>query len=210
MQGKAYEIIKTLQQILGEHPNCELVYKNDFELLTAIILSAQCTDKRVNATTPLLFAKFPTVADMSNAKVTDIEDIIKPCGFYHSKAKHLRDTAKKIMNDFHGAVPKTIPELMKLSGVGEKTASVFVAEFYNTPAIGVDTHIMRVSRRLGLSNSKTPPQISRDLQRQLPPTQWRDFHILLVLFGRYNCTARKPKCENCPLSSQCLFVRPIR
>jgi endonuclease-3 len=207
MQEKAAEIVKTLRQIFGDHPQCELKYCTDWELLTAIILSAQCTDKRVNATTPTLFATFPTVKDMAVADIADIENIIKPCGFFRTKAKHLKETAAVIVRDFGGVVPKTVAELKALAGVGEKTASVFVSEFYNTPAIGVDTHIMRSSHRLGLSSAKTPSQTSADLQKLLPPADWRDFHILLVLFGRYICTAKKPKCAECPLGSRCPFTK---
>jgi endonuclease-3 len=209
MQGNAVKIINILRQSFGEHPRCELHYGSDWELLTAIILSAQCTDRRVNAVTPKLFLRFKTVKEMADADITEIENIIKPCGFYRSKANHIKQTAVRIMECFGGTVPKTITELMTLSGVGEKTASVFVAEFYNIPAIGVDTHIKRVSKRLDLSNSKTPPQISRDLQKQLPSEEWRDFHTLLVLFGRYVCTARKPKCEECPLCKLCSNSRII-
>jgi endonuclease-3 len=209
MQGNADKIINILRRRFGEHPRCELQYNSDWELLTAIILSAQCTDRRVNAVTPKLFAKFKTVGEMANADITEIENIIRSCGFYRAKANHIKQTAVKIVEYFGGAVPKTIAELMTLSGVGEKTASVFAAEFYNTPAIGVDTHIKRVSKRLDLSNSKTPPQISRDLQKQLPTQEWRDFHTLLVLFGRYVCTARNPKCAECPLAELCPNKRII-
>jgi endonuclease-3 len=210
MQEKAAKIVEKLRQVFGDHPQCELRYKTDWELLTAIILSAQCTDKRVNAATPALFAAFPTVKDMASADITDIENIIKPCGFYHAKSKHLKEAAVAVTNDFGGIVPKTIAQLVALSGVGEKTASVFVSEFYNIPAIGVDTHITRVSRRLGLSEAKNPPQISADLQKLLPPSEWRDFHILLVLFGRYICTAKKPQCAQCPLPNQCPFFQSHR
>ncbi|MDR1917779.1 MAG: endonuclease III [Christensenellaceae bacterium] len=210
MQEKVVEITDKLRQVFGDHPQCELRYGNDWELLVAIILSAQCTDKRVNATTLILFAKFPMVGDIVAADITEIENIIKPCGFYHTKAKHLKETATVIMEDFSGSVPKTIAELTKLSGVGEKTASVFVSEFHNTPAIGVDTHIMRVSHRLKLSMAKTPSQTSADLQKLLPPTEWRDFHILMVLFGRYICTAKRPKCTKCPIANQCPVANHAR
>lgn len=203
MQEKAAEIIDILRQRFGEHPQCELRYKNAWELLVAIILSAQCTDRRVNVTTPTLFSAFPTVGDIAAAPLAEIENIIKPCGFYRSKAKNIKQTAVKIVNEHSGVVPNDISKLLTLPGVGEKTASVFVSEFYNTPAIGVDTHILRVSHRLGLSGAKTPSQISRDLQSKLPQDTWRDSHILLVLFGRYICTARKPKCDGCPLRKCC-------
>jgi len=205
MQGKVTRIIDILRQMFGEHPPCELRYENDWQLLVAIILSAQCTDKRVNMVTPKLFSKFPTIKSLADANITEIETIIKSCGFYHAKAKHLQDTARAIMVNHGGIVPKTITELTKLSGVGEKTAKVFVSEFYNIPAIGVDTHIMRLAHRLGLSTAKSPAQISRDLQKQLPEADWRDFHILMVLFGRYHCTARSPKCNKCKLQNICKY-----
>jgi endonuclease-3 len=201
-QQKAAKILQDLRAKFGEHPKCELLYNSAWSLLTAIILSAQCTDKRVNLTTPILFKRFPDIKSIadSNVAVKEIEDIIKPCGFYKEKAKHIKNTAVKIMNEFNGEVPKTIAELMTLPGVGEKTASVFVAEFYNIPAIAVDTHVTRVSFRLGLSKENKPGKIARDLEKLFERGDWRDVHLLLVLFGRYICTAKKPKCSECPFN----------
>jgi endonuclease-3 len=197
------EILRKLREVFGQSPKCELVYNDAFELLAAVILSAQCTDRRVNAVTPNLFSRYKTVQDVATAETADIEEIIRSCGCYKVKARHIKATAEAVVRDFGGTVPKTVRELMTLPGVGEKTASVLVAEFYGVPAIAVDTHVTRVAHRLGLSAEKTPSKIARDLEKSARKKDWRDFHLLLVLFGRYICTARNPKCASCPLYSVC-------
>jgi endonuclease-3 len=206
MQEKAAKILRNLKLRFGEHPRCELLYTDPWSLLVAIILSAQCTDKRGNMTTPVLLGRFPDIESIAGADITEIEEIIKPCGFYKMKANHIKETAARIIRDFGGEIPRGIAELMTLPGVGEKTASVFAAEFYNIPAIAVDTHVTRVSHRLGLSAQSIPGKIARDLEKLFDKPDWRDTHLLLVLFGRYICEARKPKCGDCPLKDICEVI----
>jgi endonuclease-3 len=194
------EILPKLRAIFGEHPKCELNYNSAFELLAAVILSAQCTDKRVNAVTEVLFTYLNNTEKPIPEK---IEEIIRPCGLSRYKARYIHNLIGK-------QIPDTIAELMKLPGVGEKTASVFIAEFHGVPAIAVDTHVTRVSQRLGLSYQNSPSKIARDLEKITDKKDWRDFHILLVLFGRYICTAKKPQCDKCPFTSRCYIYLSIR
>lgn len=202
-QQKIRIILTELRKMFGQHPKCELNYDSAWQLLVAIILSAQCTDKRVNAVTPVLFSKFPTVADIAAANLGELKNIIHSCGCFNTKAQNIQKTAEKIMANYNGAVPRQKSDLLNLFGVGEKTASVFLAEYYNQPELAVDTHVSRVSRRLGLTEQTDPAKIAADLKNLVPKNDWHDFHLLLVLFGRYHCTARSPKCADCPLSSLC-------
>ena len=181
----------------------ELHYSDPFQLLVATILSAQCTDKRVNLTTPPLFACFPDAHSMANAPVEEIYNLIKSVSYPRNKAKHLVGMAQKLTQDFLGVVPDDPEALQTLPGVGRKTANVVASVIYKKAVIAVDTHVFRVSHRLGLSKGKTPLQVERDLN-QIIPSEWLSVaHHWLILHGRYVCTARKPKCGQCGLDTWC-------
>lgn len=199
-------VIKNLKELIT-NPKSELNYKNPFELLIAVVLSAQCTDKRVNEVTKELFEKFGTCEKLGYANRDEIERIIKPCGFYKNKAKHIIEASKRIYEDFGGEVPKDMESLASLSGVGRKTASVILAVAFEIPAMPVDTHVFRVSRRLGLSKGKDVLEVEKDLKKIIPKEDWIDMHHYLLLFGRYYCKALKPSCENCRFKEICLEKR---
>lgn len=186
-------------------PRCELNYKNMFELLIAVMLSAQCTDKRVNNVTPCLFEKYPTAEDLANADIEDVKNIIKSCGMFNTKAKNIISCSKKLVSDYNGVVPSTIEELSGLDGVGRKTASVVLCEGFKIPAMPVDTHIFRISRRLGISQSNNVTGVENDLKKSFDKSEWADLHLRLVLFGRYYCKAVKPMCEDCLLKDICKY-----
>ncbi len=181
----------------------ELHYANPFQLLVAVILSAQCTDKRVNIVTPLLFQAFPTPEALAAASFDDVFPYVKSVSYPNSKATHLIEMARKLLADFGGSVPSDIDALMSLPGVGRKTANVIASIVYDKPVIAVDTHVFRVAHRLGLSDGKTPYEVEQDLERYIPLEKRATAHHWLILHGRYICTARKPKCEGCPLASWC-------
>jgi len=181
----------------------ELHYGAPFQLLVATILSAQCTDKRVNMTTPALFARFPDADAMSKASIEDIYELIQSVSYPRNKAKHLAGMAQKLIQNFGGQVPEDPDELQTLPGVGRKTANVVASVIFKKAVIAVDTHVFRVSHRLGLSQGKTPVQVERDLNRIIPPEWLSVAHHWLILHGRYVCTARKPKCEQCGLATWC-------
>ena len=197
------EIINSIRTIIP-NPKCELNYRNIFELLCAVMISSQTTDKRVNLVTPKLFEKYPTPIDMSKADFIDIYNIIRPIGFANNKAKNLINMSKKLVDNYNGIVPNTLEELQKLDGVGRKTASVILAEGFKIPAMPVDTHLERMSKRLGYSK-KTDSliKIEENYRKYIPKDEWIDAHHLLLLFGRYYCTAINPKCENCILKKYC-------
>ncbi len=182
-------------------PETELRYRTPFELLVAVILSAQCTDARVNLVTPELFAAYPTVAAMAEAEAGDILPYIRSVSYPNNKATALAATARSLVEDFGGEVPQTHAELMTLRGVGRKTANVVVAVAFDEPAIAVDTHVFRVANRIGLvDDAPTPRAVEDGLSRVVPQEAWGEAHHLLILHGRYTCTARRPKCEVCPLT----------
>jgi endonuclease-3 len=174
----------------------ELVYHNDYELLVDIILSAQCTDKRVNIITPALFKKYPTIKDLANANLDDVKELIKSCSFFNNKAKNIVEMAKKVMNEYNGKIPRDHKELIKLPGVGNKTANVFLIELENENRMAVDTHVFRVVHRLGITDAKTVKETEKDLVEAFK-TDLNELHQAFVLFGRYICTAKNPKCEKC-------------
>lgn len=186
---------------------CELHFKNNYQLIVAVILSAQCTDKRVNQVTPELFKKYPTVQSLAQADKTELEQIILPCGFYHNKAKNLIDMAKGVVNMYNGEIPNTKQHLVKLAGVGEKTANVVLATAFKVPAIAVDTHVFRVSNRMGLANATTVEKTQKQLEKVIPVDYWINLHYALVLHGRYVCKAIKPKCEECKFSQYCKYYK---
>ena len=186
----------------------ELIYDNPYQLLVAVVLSAQCTDKRVNMITPHIFQKYPTVEDLSKATEMEIFELIKSCSYPNNKTKHLAGLSKKIVSDFNGKVPQTLDDLIQLPGVGRKTANVILSVIYNQPAMAVDTHVFRVSNRLGIvKNSKNPYETELQLMKHFPAEIVPVAHHWLILHGRYICTARNPKCENCGLTSVCDFFK---
>jgi len=181
----------------------ELHFGSDYELLVSVILSAQCTDKRVNLVTPSLFAAYPTVKALSKATAEDIYPFIKSVSYPNNKAKNLAAMARKVMDDFGGKIPSDVDNLMKLPGAGRKTANVVASILYNEPVVAVDTHVFRVSRRLGLSRGTTPRAVELDLERHIPQDIRPVAHHWLLLHGRYTCTSQKPKCSECPLAAFC-------
>lgn len=195
---------------LQHAPNAEteLVYDAPFQLLVAVILSAQCTDKRVNLTTPFIFNKFPDALSMCKAEFEDLFPLIKSISYPNNKTKHLIGMAKMVMDKFNGEVPMTVDELIQLPGVGRKTANVITSVVDNQPNMAVDTHVFRVSARLGLTtNAKTPLAAEKQLIKNIPESYVHIAHHWLILHGRYICTARNPSCSECGLKSICKFVK---
>lgn len=183
----------------------ELSYRNPFELLVAVVLSAQCTDKRVNLTTPALFEKYPTAEAMAAATPEEIFPLIKSISYPNNKAAHLAGLAKRLVSEFHGEVPSGIDDLMTLPGVGRKTANVIASIVYDKPVIAVDTHVFRVAHRLGLSKGKTPLAVETDLEKGIPVELRAKSHHWLILHGRYTCMSLKPKCSICGLRDMCTY-----
>jgi len=181
----------------------ELNYKNDYELLIAIILSAQCTDKRVNIITPELFKKYPDIESLAKADIEDVKEIIKSCSFFNNKAKNIIEMAKKVKNEHNGKIPREHKELIKLPGVGNKTANVFLIELEGANRMAVDTHVFRVSHRLGITDAKSVEETEKDLVNAFK-TDLNELHQGFVLFGRYICTAKNPKCEKCFVPDFCV------
>lgn len=185
---------------------CSLDFTTPFEMLVAVILSAQCTDERVNKTTPSIFAKYSIPEDFAKIPIEKLEELIHPCGFYKNKAKNIKLTAQKIINEFGGNVPQTMEELLSLPGVGRKTANVVMLEAFNKPqGIAVDTHAKRLSNRIGFSKEETPEKIEKDLLKLFPYEYLKDVNHILIYHGRAICTARSPKCETCPINKYCVY-----
>lgn len=189
----------------NEYPDaiCSLTAENSFELLVATRLSAQCTDARVNLVTPELFAKYRTLDDYVNADVKDIEEIIHSCGFYHGKARDIIEMARGVRDRFGGVVPDNIEDLTSLQGVGRKTANLIVGDVYGKPAVVADTHLIRLTNRMGLVDTKDPKKVEMELRKILPPEESNDFCHRCVLHGRAVCTARKAYCEKCAANEYC-------
>ena len=186
----------------------ELHYENPYQLLVAVILSAQCTDKRVNIVTPEVFKKFPTAETLAKAEFEDIEPLIRSISFANNKSRHLLGMAKMLVNDYGGEVPDTVEELVKLPGVGRKTANVITSVIYEQPNMAVDTHVFRVSARIGLTtNAKNVLQAEKQLIANIPEALVHIAHHWLILHGRYICVARRPKCERCGLTSVCKYYQ---
>lgn len=199
----AARIVKALA-LAWPTATCALTHRNAYELLTATILSAQCTDERVNAVTPKLFAKYPTPRELADSKQEDVEKIIHSLGFFRAKAENLRGMAKRLADDFNGDLPRTLEELTSLPGVGRKTANVVLGTWYGIPTgVVVDTHVKRITRLLGLTTSANPEIIERDLQAVLPKKEWINFSHRLIIHGRNICVARRPQCTECPLLNLC-------
>lgn len=200
------EIVRLLEE---EYPeaDCTLDYKKDYELLFSVRLAAQCTDARVNMITPALFERFPALEAFAEAEVEEVEKYVHSCGFYRAKAKDIVASARMLLENYNGRVPDTMEELLKLPGVGRKTANLILGDIYKVPgSTVVDTHCIRISNRLGLvDNLKEPEKIERELRRILPPEKSSDFCHRIVLHGRAVCDARKPLCENCCLKGVCQY-----
>lgn len=205
---KKQRALNAIEVLKKEYPEaiCSLNASNPFELLVAVRLSAQCTDARVNLVTPALFEKYKTLDDYCNADVKDIEKIIHSCGFYKSKAESIIDMAKGVRDRFGGVVPDNIEDLITLNGVGRKTANLIVGDIYGKESIVVDTHMIRISNRIGLVADKDPKKIEFALKKIVPADEGADFCHRIVLFGRDICSARKPKCDECPMEFNCKKV----
>ncbi|MGD8991089.1 MAG: endonuclease III [Desulfobacterales bacterium] len=202
LKTRADKIRKVLRDIFPE-VKTQLYHQNAFQLLVATILSAQCTDKQVNQVTPVLFKQLNTPDDFAAVPLKTIEKLIRPTGFFHNKAKNIKNCARAILEQHAGQVPRNLEELVKLPGVGRKTANVVLGAAYGIPGVVVDTHVGRISNRLGLSAHKDPVKIEFDLMDIIPRRDWNDFCLRLIFFGRSICTARKPQCPQCPLKKIC-------
>lgn len=201
--------LAAVQALKKEYPGavCSLEAEDPLQLLVATILSAQCTDARVNLVTPALFAKYPAAADFAEAELLDVEAMIHSCGFYHAKALHITEMAKMLVAEFGSRVPDTMEELTRLPGVGRKTANLILGDIYGKPAVVVDTHLIRISNLLGLVNTKDPYKIEMRLKELLPPEESSDFCHRIVLHGRAVCVARRPDCAACCMKSFCPGAR---
>ena len=199
---RATDVLKLLKR---EYPVaiCELTHESAFQLLAATILSAQCTDVRVNMVTPALFGAYPTPEKLSLADVSHVEQLVRSTGFYQTKAKNLVAMSSQVMTRFGGEVPREIEDLITLPGVGRKTANVLRSVVFNLPGLPVDTHVGRLSRRLGLTKLEDPVKVEYELNAMLPPQEWGQFSLRLILHGRRVCDAKKPKCEDCLLEKLC-------
>ena len=184
--------------------HCELDYGSDWQLLVAVILSAQCTDKRVNQVTPKLFERASSPQDFVDIPLEELEKLIYSCGFYHNKAKNIKLAARDVVEKFGGAVPGTIDELVTLAGVGRKTANVVFAVGFKGQAMPVDTHVFRLAHRLGLSDGKTPEAVEKDLRAVIPEKYYTRAHHLLIFHGRYTCKSRRPECDKCMVKEYCV------
>ena len=205
------ERLRKVLVIIGEmYPDahCELDYQTPFQLLVAVILSAQTTDKSVNKVTPQLWQHYPTIADLAAANVVDVENDLRTIGLYKNKARNIVKTARAVLQDFDGVVPKTHKELESLPGVGRKTANVVLAEIYKVPSIAVDTHVSRVAKRLNIAaQDASVTEIEHDLMKKIPKRDWIVTHHRLIFFGRYFCLAKNPKCAICPVQSYCKYYK---
>ena len=201
-------VLSTLEAQMGK-VGSELNFGSPFQLLVAVMLSAQCTDKRVNAVTPALFGKYPDAASLAKAGFEDVYELVKSVSYPNSKSRHIIAMAAMLVSDFNSEVPSDPDELVKLPGVGRKTANVVAAIIYGKPVIAVDTHVFRVSRRIGLSRGTTVEAVCRDLTGHIPAEKRADAHHWLLLHGRYICTARHPKCAECPITAFCASYNQV-
>lgn len=203
MKNKSLEIEKYLDYLFPD-PKCELNYTNDYELLIAIVLSAQTTDKRVNSVTSVLFDKYPSLEALSKASLADLETILRPLGSFRKKALYVHNIANILHNEYNDIVPHDRDKLESLPGVGRKTVNVFFGEYLGKPAIAVDTHVNRVAKRLGIAKEKDNVlQVEEKLKKCFPKDSWAKIHLQLVLFGRYHCKAKNPNCKECQIINLC-------
>lgn len=203
---KKNDAINLILALKKEYPDakCSLNFSNPFELLIAVMLSAQCTDERVNKTTPAIFEKYKTPTDFANINLSELENLIHPCGFYKTKAKNIKATANILVAKYNSSIPDTIEDLINLPGVGRKTANVIMLEAFNNPqGIAVDTHVKRISNKIGLSKKQDPLKIELDLLKIFPKEYYKDVNHILIYHGRNTCTARNPKCQNCIIKHFC-------
>lgn len=202
-EKRTKEILAILDEQYGREYVCYLNYETPWQLLIATMLSAQCTDARVNLVTADLFQKYDTLEKFASADLKELEQDIKPTGFYHNKAKNIIACTKDLLYKFGGEVPRSLEDLTSLAGVGRKTANVIRGNIYHDPSVVVDTHVKRISRRLGLTKNEDPEKIETDLMKELPKDHWILYNIQIITFGRSICTARSPKCEQCFLQKYC-------
>lgn len=205
---KKNEIIDMIELLKVAYPEamCSLDFESPFQLVVAVMLSAQCTDERVNKTTPALFEHCKTIEDFANIDIHELENLIHPCGFYKNKAKNVKLCAKQVLEDFNGIVPNTYEELMSLAGIGRKSANVIRLEVFGiAEGIAVDTHVKRISNLIGLSSKKEPEKIEQDLLKIIPKEYLKDMNHLLIWHGRNCCVARNPKCNLCPINKYCKY-----
>ena len=203
MKEKVNAIIEALKERYPDAP-CALHYSKDYELMIAVRLSAQCTDARVNLVTPALFAEYPTLEAMANADISRVEELVHSCGFYKHKARDIVLGCQMLLSDYGGKVPGTMEELLRIPGVGRKTANLLLGDLYSVPgSVVCDTHCIRICGKLGLSQGKEPEKVETQLRAILPPEESSDFCHRIVLFGREVCIARNPKCGSCPLALYC-------
>lgn len=206
MNDKVHSVIEILKHRYPVAP-CALHYNKDYELMIAVRLSAQCTDARVNLVTPALFAAYPTLKAFAQADITDIERYVHSCGFYRHKARDIVLGCQMLLNEYNGKVPDTMEKLLKIPGVGRKTANLLLGDLYGIPgSVVCDTHCIRICGRLGLTEGKDPEKVETQLRRILPPEESSDFCHRIVLFGRDCCTARNPDCIHCPLAPLCSYI----
>lgn len=203
MKKRTKEILEILDQQYGTEYVCYLNYETPWQLLIATMLSAQCTDARVNIVTQDLFRKYTSVEAFAKADLAELEQDIKPTGFYHNKAKNIIACMCALQDRFGGEVPRSLEDLTSLAGVGRKTANVIRGNIYHDPSVVVDTHVKRISNRLGLTKNSEPEKIEQDLMKELPKDHWILYNIQIITFGRSICTARNPKCEECLLTKYC-------
>lgn len=204
------DIIDLIEILNKTYPDatCSLDFSIPFEMVVAVMLSAQCTDERVNKTTPKLFKRCKTIQDYTDIDIKELESIIHPCGFYKNKAKNIKLCAKQVLENFNGIVPNTMEELLSLAGVGRKSSNVILLEVFGIAnGIAVDTHAKRISNRLGLSNEKDPEKIEQDLLKIIPKEYLKDINHLFVWHGRNLCQARSPKCDKCPINKYCRYYK---
>ncbi len=203
---KKSDVNNVVNILRNTYPNakCSLNFNTPFELVVAVMLSAQCTDERVNLTTPALFKRCKTVEDFANIDINELECLIRPCGFYKNKAANIKKCAKQILDCYNGKVPRNMDNLISLAGVGRKSANVIMLEVFGiADGIAVDTHCKRISNKIGLSSESEPSKIEKDLLKQISKKDWADVNHLFIWHGRYTCTARNPKCKNCTISHLC-------
>lgn len=203
MKKRTEEILKILDETYGTDYVCYLNHDNAWQLLFATMLSAQCTDARVNVVTKDLFVKYPSIEAFAKADLSELEQDIKSTGFYHNKAKNIIGCANKLIDDYGGEVPNSLKALTGLPGVGRKTANVVRGNIFHEPSVVVDTHVKRISNRLGLTKNEDPEKIEFDLMKELPKDHWILWNIQIITFGRQICFARNPKCDICPLYKYC-------
>lgn len=200
------DAVAIIEELKNMYPDakCSLDFKTPFQMLVAVVLSAQCTDERVNKTTPSIFEKYPEPIDFVNMDIAELENLIHPCGFYKTKAKNLKKTAEILVQKYNSIVPQNMEELMNLPGVGRKSANVIMLEAFNKPqGIAVDTHCKRISNRMGFSKESEPEKIEQDLLKVVPKEYYKDVNHLFMWHGRNTCTAQKPKCDSCKVRKYC-------